>query len=86
MGISDFYSDIYNGTPARSDGIHSAIFDNPDLEVLTPSGDRRRFPHRIPLEDTLCLKKQRSFHLPNAPGTGTRSGPASSQDGRMMAV
>lgn len=56
---------MYNETPAHSDDIHSAIFDNPDLEVLTPSGNQRRFPHTISLEDTLCLKKQLSFYLPN---------------------
>jgi three-Cys-motif partner protein len=65
IGISEFYRSIYNETPAHSDDIHSAIFDNPDLEVLTNSGNQRRFPHTISLEDTLCLKKQRSFYLPN---------------------
>lgn len=65
IAISDFYIGMYNETPAYSDDIHSAIFDNPDLEVLTPSGNQRRFPHTISLEDTLCLKKQLSFYLPN---------------------
>ena len=63
IGMSEFYRSIYNETPAHSDDIHSAIFDNPDLEVLTPSGNQRRFPHTISLEDTLCLKKQLSFYL-----------------------
>lgn len=63
IGISDFYNSIYNQTPAHSDDIHSAIFANPDLEVLTPSGNPRRFPHTISLEDTLRLKKQLSFNL-----------------------
>lgn len=65
IGISEFYRSIYNETPAHSDDIHSAIFANTDLEVLTPSGNQRRFPHTISLEDTLRLKKQLSFYLPN---------------------
>ena len=65
IGISEFYRSIYNETPAHSDDIHSAIFDNPDLEVLTPKGNQRRHPHTITLDDTLCLKKQLSFYLPD---------------------
>lgn len=64
IGISEFYRGIYNETPAHSDDIHTAIFDNPDLEVITPSGNQRRHPHTISLEDTLRLKKQLSFYLP----------------------
>jgi len=60
--ISKFYHSIYNQTPAHSDDIHSAIFDNPDLEVLTPSGNRRRYPRTVSLEDTLRLKRQISFY------------------------
>lgn len=64
IGISEFYRSIYNETPAHSDDIHSAIFDNPDLEVLTPKGNRRRHPHTVSLDDTLCLNKQMRFYLP----------------------
>ena len=65
IGISEFYRSIYSETPAHSDDIHAAIFDNSDLEVRTPKGNLRRHPHTISLEDTLCLKKQLSFYLPN---------------------
>ena len=65
IGISEFYRSIYNETPAHSDDIHSAIFESPDLEVLTTSGNQRRAPHTISLDDTLRLKKQLSFYLPN---------------------
>jgi three-Cys-motif partner protein len=68
IGISEFYRSIYNETPAHSDDIHSAIFDNPDLEVLTPKGNERRHPHTISLDDTLCLRKQMSFSLPKLGG------------------
>lgn len=61
--ISEFYRSIYNETPAHSDDINSAIFENANLEVLTPSGNQRRFPHTISLEDTLCIKRQLSFYL-----------------------
>ena len=63
IGISEFYRNIYNETPAHSDDIHAAIFDNPDLEVVTLKKNKRRFPHTISLDDTLRLKKQKSFHL-----------------------
>lgn len=66
IGISEFYRSIYNETPAHSDDIHSAIFANPDLEVVTPSGNERRFAHTISVEDTLRLKKQLRFYLPIA--------------------
>lgn len=66
IGISEFYRSIYNETPAHTDDIHDAIFDNPDLEVLTPKGNQRRLPHTISLDDTLCLKKQLSFYLPGS--------------------
>jgi len=64
IGISEFYRSIYNETPAHSDDIHTAIFENTDLEVITNSGYQRRFPHTISLEDTLRIKKQLSFYLP----------------------
>lgn len=63
IGVLEFYQSIYNETPAHSDDIHNAIFENPDLEVLTPKGNQRRHPHTISSEDTLCLKKQLSFYL-----------------------
>ena len=65
ISISEFYHSIYNETPAHSDDIHFAIFANHDLEILTPSGNQRRSPHTISLEDFLRLKKQMSFFLPN---------------------
>ena len=40
--VGDFYEGIYNATPAHTDDIHPAIIDNPDIEVLTPSGGHRR--------------------------------------------
>lgn len=57
----DFYLGIYNQTPAHKDDIHTAIIENPDLEVLTSRGGERRKAHTIKLKDTIRLKKQRSF-------------------------
>ena len=62
VDMTDFYEGIYNLTPAHSDDIHKAIIENPDLEVFTPSGGRRRMANKISAKDMLKLKPQRSFH------------------------
>ncbi|MBC9208906.1 three-Cys-motif partner protein TcmP [Roseomonas aerophila] len=59
--VSDFYGDIYNVTPAHTDDIHTAIIENPDLEVITPSGGERRKANTIGISDVIKLKRQRSF-------------------------
>lgn len=61
LTVSEFYEGIYNATPAHADDIHQAIIDNPDLEVLTPTGGTRKRPNTIAVGDTLRLKKQQSF-------------------------
>ena len=61
VGVGDFYGSIYNATPAHMDDIHSAIIDNPDIEVITDQGGERRVPNAIRPEDTLRLRRQRSF-------------------------
>lgn len=53
IGVDDFYSEIYNETPAHSDDIHTAIMENPDLEIITPSGSPRRKVSGISLQDTI---------------------------------
>ena len=61
MGVDEFYESIYNITPAHADDIHSAIMDNPDLEVLTVNGGQRRKASTIDVSDTIRLKKQTTF-------------------------
>lgn len=61
LGMADFYSAIYNATPAHSEDIHEAITENPDIQVITPSGGERRKANTIAIGDTLKLKKQKSF-------------------------
>jgi three-Cys-motif partner protein len=61
VGMGEFYGTIYNTTPAHTDDIHSAIIENPDLEVLTPTGGERRKANTIEVGDTLRMKRQRSF-------------------------
>lgn len=61
MNVGDFYEEVYNLTPAHSDDIHAAMINNPDLEVITPTGGARRSPGSITIADTLRLKIQRSF-------------------------
>jgi hypothetical protein len=59
--VSEFYSSIYNMTPAHMDDIHSAMIENTDLEVITKAGGERRKPNTISAEDVLRMKRQRSF-------------------------
>lgn len=59
--VSEFYEGIYNLTPAHTQDIHAAIIDNPDIEVITPTGGERRKPNTISVGDTLKLKRQISF-------------------------
>lgn len=59
--VIDFYKSIYNNTPAHFDDIHAAIIENPDLEVLTTGGGKRRKANRIGVKDTIRLKNQRSL-------------------------
>lgn len=59
--VADFYAGIYNMTPAHTDDIHSAIIDNPDLEVVTPTGGKRRKANTIVINDVLKRKAQTSF-------------------------
>lgn len=61
IGVGDFYSAIYNKTPAHTDDVHSAIIDNPDIEVITPVGGERRKANTISVHDVLKLKDQKSF-------------------------
>ena len=61
VGMNEFYSNIYNMTPAHKDDVHAAIIESPDLEVITELGGERRKANTIGLSDTLRLKQQRSF-------------------------
>lgn len=61
ISVNEFYASIYNMTPAHTDDIHAAMIDNPDLQVLTPSGGERRKANTIDAGDTLRMKSQRSF-------------------------
>lgn len=63
MLVGDFYNSAYNLTPSHSEDIKSGMFLNPDLEVLTPSGNVRRKSHTIGTGDTLRIKRQKSFHI-----------------------
>jgi len=61
ISVEDFYMGVYNGTAAHSDDIHEMIIENPDLEVITPSGGERRKASTIKSVDTLRLKAQKSM-------------------------
>jgi hypothetical protein len=43
------------------DDVHAAIIENTDLSVVTETGGERRKANTIGAEDTLRLKRQRSF-------------------------
>lgn len=61
MSMTEFYESIYNVTPAHTDDIHSAIIQNPDLEVITPAGGERRKSNTIAINDVIKMKTQKSF-------------------------
>jgi three-Cys-motif partner protein len=58
--VGQFYGSIYNMTPGHMD-IHAAMIENPDLEIVTDSGGERRRPNTIRADDTLRMKRQRTF-------------------------
>lgn len=61
LNMAEFYGRIYNHTPAHSDDIHVTMIENPDLEIITPSGGTRRTANQIDIRDTIKLKLQTSF-------------------------
>jgi len=61
LNVEDFYESIYNMTPAHRDDIHTAIAENPDLEVITSAGGERRKANTISAADTIKRKNQTSF-------------------------
>lgn len=61
INVGDFYESIYNITPAHTDDVHSAIIENPDIEVITQGGGERRKANTISVTDVLKLKHQKSF-------------------------
>ena len=61
MDMADFYGNIYNMTPAHADDVHAAIIENPDVEVITSSGGKRRKANTVMIKDHLKLKDQTSF-------------------------
>ena len=61
LPMASFYERIYNITPAHADDIHGALIDNPDIVVATPNGGQRRVGQSIRADDTVSLRRQKSF-------------------------
>jgi hypothetical protein len=61
VNVGQFYGSIYNMTPSHTQDILAAMIDNPDLEVLTESGNQRRKPNTITPTDALRMKQQITF-------------------------
>lgn len=61
LTVEDFYTATYNETAAHSDDIHEMIIENPDVEVVTPSGGERRKANTIKPDDILKIKNQKSM-------------------------
>lgn len=59
----DFYPEIYNETPAHSEDIHKAMLENPDLEIVTPTGNPRRKASGISLQDTIRFIQPPMFKI-----------------------
>jgi len=58
ISVTEFYKEIYNCTPAHSEDIHTAIIDNPDLEVITSNRGKRRKANTINSKDVIKRKRQ----------------------------
>lgn len=64
VSVHDFYTSIYNATPAHTDDVHFAIIENPDLEVITSEGGgERRKANTIKATDILRMKRQLTFPM-----------------------
>lgn len=61
LAVEEFYASAYSETPAHSDDIHEMIIENPDLEVITESGGKRRQANTIKASDRIKLKSQQSL-------------------------
>lgn len=61
LAMQDFYAAAYSETPAHSNDIHEMIIENPDMEVITESGGKRRQPNMIKATDILRIKRQKSM-------------------------
>lgn len=72
ISVTEFYETAYSATPAHSNDIHTAIIENPDIEVITPAGGERRKPNTISIGDTIRLRHQKSF-FPMFPRSGSDS-------------
>lgn len=57
--MEEFYAAAYSETPAHSEAIHKSIIHNPEIEVITPNGGKRREASAVDVGDTLKLKSQR---------------------------
>lgn len=61
VNVGQFYGSIYNMTPSHTQDIHAAMIENSELEVLTGTGNERRKANTISPNDTLRIKRQKSF-------------------------
>lgn len=63
--VSEFYHQVYSRTPSHSDDLRTAIFESPDVEILTETGGTRRKAGTIRDDDVLRVSRQRSFFSMN---------------------
>lgn len=61
--VGEFYSAIYNSTPAHTDDVHAVMIDSPELEIVTEQGGERKRPNTIKPGDILRMKRQLSFPI-----------------------
>lgn len=61
VSVSDFYRQIYRQTAAHSHDIRAAIFESPDIQILSRTGGTRKKAHTIRPDDILRLSDQRSI-------------------------
>ncbi|MCH9845748.1 MAG: three-Cys-motif partner protein TcmP [Alphaproteobacteria bacterium] len=63
MSAKEFYSSIYNHTPASKETIDKVISENLDLEIITEKGNPRRVVNTISGTDIIRRKRQFRFYF-----------------------
>lgn len=65
ISMGKFLAKIYKDSVSHKSDIIGSIMSNPDLEVVTEAGGRRRSETGIKVKDTLILKPQKTFSFSN---------------------
>ena len=63
MTVLNFYRSAYNETIAHSEDIDRAMIESPEIDIMTPKGNLRRSVKQISSNDTVKIRRQKSFYF-----------------------